>query len=581
MRLQYNGKQVYSRRGQQGCPLMMPMYCAMRKEMRGATPAGGKLSIQADYADDGMDGGEPSDVLEVLKEEKVLAERYGARLNLTKMVVYIVGGEGVTDESLRGFEELGIKIDRSMNIVFMKAPVHGSTEFLHDFWKNKMGEIRKTFDGIRKIKSRHIGLYLLRNCANVCRVVYYCRAVPRDMLSNLLDELDQELREVVEEVLGLTLQENQWAQATLPVRDGGLGLQEAREVADAAYVSSRYMTLDGCKQLDPEHRWDGEDGMSAVGQALGRLGLPPEEGSKTSKQLVDALNKTKVQRLEDQAGQVDKARLMAVRAPHAGAWLGAVPSRNLDLLMTNGEIRSRVGRRLGAAIGEEGPCPFCMQCNDEYGIHPECCMGGGDKVTTRNMTRNTFHQHAKAAGARPQLEQGGLLAGRGLPGGEGRRPADTLLCSTEGIQAGRRRTRARIALDIGIVCPQAPSHRSEAVKEMLGAAESYTRAKAAYEDTEAKCDEAGFEYQPIVFESFGGMAREAERVLKSINRQVAVNTNTPPEEVARRLWERLSVDLQRAGHRAFARRETTREFVVGSGMRGALAGIEGLIRPST
>ena len=51
------------------------------------------------------------------------------------MVVYIVGGEGVTDESLRGFEELGIKIDRSMNIVFMKAPVHGSTEFLHDFWK--------------------------------------------------------------------------------------------------------------------------------------------------------------------------------------------------------------------------------------------------------------------------------------------------------------------------------------------------------------------------------------------------------------------------------------------------------------
>ena len=116
---------------------------------------------------------------------------------------------------------------------------------------------------------------------------------------------------------------------------------------------------------------------------------------------------------------------------------------------------------------------------------------------------------------------------------------------------------------------------------MLGAAESYTRAKAAYDDTEAKCEEAGFEYQPIVFESFGGMAREAERVLKCINRQVAVNTNTPPEEVARRLWERLSVDFQRAGHRAFAKREATREFVVGSGMRGVLAGIEGLIRPST
>ena len=77
---------------------------------------------------------------------------------------------------------------------------------------------------------------------------------------------------------------------------------------------------------------------------------------------------------------------------------------------------------------------------------------------------------------------------------------------------------------------------------MLGAAESYTRAKAAYDDTEAKCEEAGFDYQPIVFESFGGMARDAERVLKCIDRHVAVNTNAPPEEVAKRLWERLSVD---------------------------------------
>ena len=116
---------------------------------------------------------------------------------------------------------------------------------------------------------------------------------------------------------------------------------------------------------------------------------------------------------------------------------------------------------------------------------------------------------------------------------------------------------------------------------MLGAAESYTRAKSAYDDTEAKCEEAGFEYQPIVFGSFEGTVREAERVLKCINRQVAINTNTPPEEVARRLWERLSVDLQRAGHRAFARRTTTREFVVGGGMRGVLASIEGLSRPGT
>ena len=421
-----------------------------------------------------------------------------------------------------------------------------------------------------------MGLYLLQKAANVCKVVYFVRAVPKEMLLDFVADFDRELRGVMEEVVGLVLNDNQWAQATLPVKAGGLGFQEAGGLADAAYVASRSMTAEACKAMDNDYAWDGEDGMSDLGQALGRLGLGGEEQKTSQKKLMEDINNKQMKQLEEQASQVDKARLLAVRAPHAGAWLGAAPSRGMDLLMTNEEIKSRVGRRLGASIGEEGACMFCMQCNDEFGIHPESCMGGGDKVTAHNTCRNTIHGHAKAAGARPQLEKGGLLAGRGLPGGEGRRPADTLLCSTEGIQTGRGWQRPRIALDIGIVCPQAPSHRAEAVKEILGAAEAYTRAKASHDETEAKCDEAGFAYQPLVFESLGGVAREAEKVLKNINRQVAVNTNTPATEVARRLWERLSVDIQRAGHRAFQRRQAARGLVLGGGIGGVLRGIEGL-----
>jgi len=78
--------------------------------------------------------------------------------------------------------------------------------------------------------------------------------VPRDMLLRLLGEFGHELREVVEEAIGLSLADNQWAQATLPVKEGGLGLQEAGVVADSAYVASRWMTSDGCKELDSEHR---------------------------------------------------------------------------------------------------------------------------------------------------------------------------------------------------------------------------------------------------------------------------------------------------------------------------------------
>ena len=47
---------------------------------------------------------------------------------------------------------------------------------------------------------------------------------------------------------------------------------------------------------------------------------------------------------------------------------------------------------------------------------------------------------------------------------------------------------------------------------------------------------------------------EAERVIKSLSRMVAENQDTPYGEVATQFWQRLSIDLQRARHRAFSRR---------------------------
>jgi hypothetical protein len=76
-----------------------------------------------------------------------------------------------------------------------------------------------------------------------------------------------------------------------------------------------------------------------------------------------------------------------------------------------------------------------------------------DKVNTHNQCRNTLQRQAGAAGARPELEKGGLLAGLRWPEKPGRRPADTLLSSTAGIRTSRRRTRPKVALDVGIVLP--------------------------------------------------------------------------------------------------------------------------------
>ena len=82
----------------------------------------------------------------------------------------------------------------------------------------------------------------------------------------------------------------------------------------------------------------------------------------------------------------------------------------------------------------------------------------------------------------------------------------------------------------------------------------------------------------MIFESMGGVSCEAERVIKSLNQVVAAATDSSPEEVATRFWQRVSIDIQRAGHRAFARR-AGRSLSMNDGVLGNLFGVSGLEMP--
>ena len=279
-------------------------------------------------------------------------------------------------------------------------------------------------------------------------------------------------------------------------------------------------------------------------------------------ELVQKVQKIKLDSLEEGASTVDRARLKGVSAAHAGAFLVAAPSRGLDMLLTNEEVSSRVGRRLGIAICEEQTCPFCFGIMDRFGIHAESCMAGGDKTAAHHCVRNDVYHHAGRGNTGPVLEAAGVLDMLGVQDAQGRlgeRPADVLLCSAQGVRTGiGARGRPRVALDIGIVCPQAASHLEAAAMEIVGAAEEYVRTKAARRDIERRCAEVGVVFQTMIFESLGGVSVEAEGVIKCLNKLVAFNTGSSVGEVAPLFWQRLSIDIQRAGHRAFARRMSHR-----------------------
>ena len=252
----------------------------------------------------------------------------------------------------------------------------------------------------------------------------------------------------------------------------------------------------------------------------------------------------------------DKARLQSASAPHSGCWLDAPPGLSRETQLSNGEVQHGVARRLGVPVCDEHACPFCLGVVDKWAAHCESCMGGGDKTVNHNEVRDDIYAQAKRSHLAPQLEAMGVSSLLGLEQARDtrERPADVLLCRAQDIIVGTGGGAGRVALDIGIICPQATCHLENAAQEKVGAAEAYARTKCARAGVSQRCRDAGVVFQPLIFESLGGVSLEADRVIKSMNRAVAANTDSPLGEVATRFWNKISVDIVRGSHRAFKRR---------------------------
>ena len=144
-------------------------------------------------------------------------------------------------------------------------------------------------------------------------------------------------------------------------------------------------------------------------------------------------------------------------------------------------------------------------------------------MAAQHCVRNDFYFHAGRGHTGPVLEAAGVVDVLGVQRGQvrrGERPADVLLCRAQEVRTGVGAPgQSRVALDVGIVCPQAASHLASAAVESVGAAEEYVRTKAARRDIERRCAEVGVVFQPMIFESLGGgivRGGEGDQVLEQV-----------------------------------------------------------------
>jgi hypothetical protein len=70
----------------------------------------------------------------------------------------------------------------------------------------------------------HTALFLLKNCLATPKLVYLLRCSPAFQEPGLLIELDSIIWNGLETLLHVSIDEEAWVQASLPVSRGGLGI---------------------------------------------------------------------------------------------------------------------------------------------------------------------------------------------------------------------------------------------------------------------------------------------------------------------------------------------------------------------
>ena len=125
--------------------------------------------------------------------------------------------------------------------------------------------------------------------------------------------------------------------------------------------------------------------------------------------------------LLDGASTVDKARLLAISAPQAHAWLRAQPSLKLGLDLLPNEVQALVKQWLGLPVFTDADA--CPQTLDIHGYHALICHAGGDVVTRHNRFRDSFADFCHRVCLAPELERDcGLTSTK-----DRTRPADVLV----------------------------------------------------------------------------------------------------------------------------------------------------------
>ena len=378
-----------------------------------------------------------------------------------------------------------------------------------------------------KLLSSHDALILLRASFSAPKVLHTLRSSP--CVGNLyLDQFDNHVRRGLHDITNSNLSDMQWIQASLPVKDGGLGIRRVSSLAPSAFMASAASTLALQDLILARCGPCPDSSVRSVGSFWsGTHNIPHPTDTAAAKQAAwDApcIEADKSALRDHAMDSHHRARLLAVTAPHAGDWLHALPISSCGLRLDDETIRVSVGLRLGLNLCEPHRCPCGLQV-DSRGTHGLSCKLSSGRMARHHHINDLIWRSLSRAGIPSTKEPTGLVRA------DGKRPDGLTLIPWQGGK--------NLTWDVTVADTLAASHLATTSRMAGSAAESASTKK------ESKYQELArtFLFTPIAIETLGPINSKATTFLVELGRRIAAVTGDIREGAF--LFQRLSVAIQR------------------------------------
>jgi hypothetical protein len=500
---------------QQGDPLGPLLFCNSIHPLLQSLDSLLKLGYLDDLTVAGPEETVATDVSRVIQ----IGGSMGLQLNVSKCELICAIDSIITDPTLSSF-----KIVQPIDSTLLGAPLFPGTA-LDRAWTERCTELSRIISRLDLVGAQD-ALILLRGSFGAPKVQHLLRCSP-SFESDGPSAFDKLLRSAVCQISNSSLTDIQWIQASLPIKDGGLGIRRVSSLAFPAFLASAASTLplqdrtlvsvtchsdvyfETCL-----HCWSSQHGISVGNPFPSRQAFWDHPGVLADRNIV-----------ESSLGDArSRACYLAAGAPHTGSWLQAMPVSNCGLKLDDEAVRVAVGLRLGLNLCLPHSCP-CGTLVDADGLHAFVCKRASNR-TTRHWALNDIVWRAFTSAGIPAIKEP-----PGLARTDGKRPDGLSLIPWHGGKS--------VTWDVTVVCALANSYVELAAREAGAVAEHAAANKIDKYSSLPAC----YIFEPVAVDNLGTLNSSAIVFLSDLGRRISSITGNNNETTF--LFQRISVAIQR------------------------------------